>query len=121
MLEMTRDALIDTVIGAEEGEINGIDVGKKHLGVGKNVGKNVGKKSQGVGKNELEIRGGSGSNLQEQVIALLGKDPSLSAAKLASILGLSTRHIERLFADLKESGRIERVGSRRGGHWVIKH
>ncbi|MBQ9002936.1 MAG: Fic family protein [Eggerthellaceae bacterium] len=108
MLEMTRDALTDVFVRAENGYV-GENVGE----TAQNVGENVGETAQNVGEND-------GDNPQERIVELLTGDPSLSAAKLADRLGLSTRHIERVLAELREAGIIERSGSARGGHWIVR-
>ena len=71
--------------------------------VGINVGINVGIKTA------------------DKVINLLEEEPKLSAVKIAEILGITSRQAERILADLKSSGRIERIGSNKAGYWKINH
>jgi len=39
---------------------------------------------------------------------------------LASVLGITQRAVEKQLASLKKQGKIERVGSKRAGHWEVK-
>jgi len=69
-----------------------------------NVGVNVG---VSVGVNE------------QRVLDLLAADLSLTAARIAEQLGISTRQAERLLAALKQKNLIRRKGADRNGHWEI--
>jgi Fic family protein len=71
--------------------------------VGVNVGVNVGV-SRGTG---------------DQVLALLVREPRLSAKELANALNKTSRTIERQLKLLREQGRIKRVGSDKAGHWEV--
>jgi len=67
--------------------------------VGANVGANVG--------------------VNEQIVAFLKREPRLSAKELASLLNKTTRTVERHIKELREQGRLRRVGSDKSGHWEI--
>jgi Fic family protein len=67
--------------------------------VGANVGVNVG--------------------VTNQMLALLAKEPGLSAKDIAGLLNKTPRTIERHLQALREQGRIQRVGSDKAGHWEI--
>jgi len=54
-----------------------------------------------------------------QILALLTKQPQLSAREIASLLNKTTRTIERHLKALREQGQILRVGSDKVGHWQI--
>ena len=43
----------------------------------------------------------------------------MTISKLAGILGVTTRAIEKQIAKLQEQGRLRRVGPARGGHWEV--
>jgi len=58
--------------------------------------------------------------MSEAIIALLKTDKTLSSAALASRIGTSSRTVERGLRKLRESGIIERIGPKKGGHWVVK-
>ena len=49
----------------------------------------------------------------------LSKMPSLTAAKLAEIIGVSKPTVERAIKSLKEKGFIVREGSFKSGKWII--
>jgi ATP-dependent DNA helicase RecG len=48
------------------------------------------------------------------------EDPQISAKAIAERLGLTTRAVEKGIRALKSKDSIERIGSAKGGHWVIK-
>jgi predicted HTH transcriptional regulator len=76
-----------------------IDVATQTIGdVGVNVGANVG--------------------VTGQMLALLAKEPRLSAKDIAGLLN-TPRTIERFLKALREPGRMQRVGSDKAGHWKI--
>lgn len=54
-----------------------------------------------------------------QILALLTKQPQLSAGEVASLLNKTTRTIERHLKALREQGRIQRVGSDKVGYWQM--
>ena len=47
------------------------------------------------------------------------ENPTVTAAELASMLGLTSRHIQRLIKDLVENEIIRREGGRKFGKWII--
>lgn len=59
------------------------------------------------------------SALEDTLITQIRSDPNISQAELADILGVSRRIIQKLMNELKNSGRIQRVGGKRFGHWEI--
>lgn len=59
------------------------------------------------------------SALEDNIITQIRSDPNISQAELADILGVSRRIIQKLMNELKNSGRIQRVGGKRFGHWEI--
>lgn len=73
--------------------------------VGVNVGKNVGINSD---------------TTEEKVLLLLQQDSRLTSKVLASTLGISQRQVERILKKLKETGRLIRHGSPKGGCWEVK-
>ena len=60
------------------------------------------------------------SESSEKVINLIRSNPHITASELANSISISSRAIEKIIESLKESGHIERKGSRKTGHWVIK-
>lgn len=57
---------------------------------------------------------------EQEVLAEIQKDNSATAANIANQCQVTTRTIERTIKSLKEKGIIERVGSDKAGHWIIK-
>ncbi len=80
--------------------------------MGKKVGEKVGEK---VGKKVGE----SLTANQRSILALLQQNPRMSARALAEHIGISSRKIEQNIAKLKALGRLQRIGSAKGGHWEI--
>ena len=63
-----------------------------------------------VGINETE----------ERAMVLLKGDPRLTAASLATALGVEKRHAERILAALKKKTGLKRRGSRKSGEWYFE-
>ena len=76
---------------------------KKSLCVGNHVGNPVGNRK---------------GDLPAQILELIKGDASLSASKMAGIIGVTTRTVERVLSNLRENGPVRRVGGTRG-HWVV--
>ena len=68
-------------------------------GVGVNVGVNVG--------------------VKDEIMAFLKREPALSAKELATLLNKTTRTIERHIKELRDQGRLKRIGSDKAGHWEV--
>ena len=75
--------------------------------IGDNIGENIG---DSVGVNET----------QKQIIAKMSENPKISAKAIAAEIGIASRNVEANIKSLKKAGLIERVGSAKGGHWVVK-
>ncbi len=54
-----------------------------------------------------------------EILTRLAENPDMTISKLAGILGVTTRAIEKQLAKLQEQGRLRRVGPARGGHWEV--
>ena len=57
---------------------------------------------------------------REKIIALLESNGNMTTKTLSEAIGISAKSIEKHLANLKKSGRIERVGSDKGGYWIVK-
>lgn len=55
----------------------------------------------------------------DAILNLLCKQPELSFPQIAGTLGKSESAIKRAIRKLRESGRLERVGPDKGGHWKV--
>ena len=53
------------------------------------------------------------------VLHLLAEDPSLTVPQLAAHLEKSELTIHRAIRSLRESGRLQRIGPDKGGHWKV--
>jgi len=71
----------------------------------------VGEKSKKVGEKLTEN--------QQAILKYIKEDNKISANKLSKNIGISQRKIEDNILKLKNKKRIKRVGSPRGGHWLI--
>ena len=61
----------------------------------------------------------SSEALENDALAYFSANPKGNVSTMAQELDCSKRTAERLVAKLKEAGRLERVGSPRGGHWAV--
>lgn len=59
-------------------------------------------------------------NRFKKILNLLNTNNKLSAQELSEYLGVSKRTIQRDLNKLKENGKLERIGSEKGGYWKIK-
>jgi len=55
----------------------------------------------------------------EKIITLMKEEPELSAKEIGVRLDMTPRGIEKQIAALKKSGKIQRVGPAKGGHWEV--
>ena len=58
--------------------------------------------------------------LVQKILEVLRNKPGISQSEMAEELGTTRRVIQKKTTLLKEAGRIERVGGKRYGHWVIR-
>ena len=56
----------------------------------------------------------------EKIIIEIRKNRNITIAELSRIADVTTRSVERNFKKLQESGRLERIGPDKGGHWSVK-
>ena len=54
-----------------------------------------------------------------KILALIHFNNRISAKMLAEQLVLSTRQVERLITGLKKEGYLVRMGSAKGGYWIV--
>ncbi len=59
-------------------------------------------------------------SMANRALAFFSANPKGNLPGLAAELGCSKRTAERFVARLKEDGQLERVGSSRGGQWVVR-
>lgn len=56
---------------------------------------------------------------REKILELLKTDPNMTRADLALQLTKSESTIKEYLANLKSEGRLKRIGSDRGGYWMV--
>ncbi|BBL67820.1 HTH domain-containing protein [Methanoculleus chikugoensis] len=56
----------------------------------------------------------------EKILVLLKAEPRLAAREIAERLEITQRAVEKQIANLREDGRLRRIGSARGGHWEVR-
>ena len=83
------------------------EVLKAQSDVGVNVGVNVGLTNRAIA-------------VQEELLALVRENPTMTVAQMGEALGVSRRQAERLVAALKAAGRLVRVGASRNGRWEVQ-
>ena len=72
------------------------------------------------GKSNADIADEKGLNYQQlRVLGYLRADRHTTAAKIAAVLDMSARQIERMLADMKAKGILRRIGANRNGYWEI--
>ena len=76
------------------------------------------KQDVGHGVNGGVNRGVNAMPVTDSVINALWNDPKLSARKIASLLGVGTRTVQRTLKTLQDAGRIRRIGGTRG-RWEV--
>src|SRR5207237_787529 len=61
----------------------------------------------------------SSEKSSEKILSLVRMESTLSAREIALRLGITPRAVEKQIAKLRKDGRLERVGSAKGGHWHV--
>ena len=93
-----------------------INYNQENVGINEEI--NVGIKQENVGikyseKMNTEIRHNS-------ILNIIRENGNISAIEISKILNVSARTIERDLKEFKEENKIEYVGSRKSGKWIIK-
>ena len=81
------------------------------------VRRKFGEKSE---KDQIEIKKGSITDIQKQILEILSEDNQCSARKIAEQIGVSSRSIESNIKKLKGYGMLTRYGSARSGYWKVE-
>jgi ATP-dependent DNA helicase RecG len=78
-------------------------------------------KSSVKGSVKSSVKGSVKSSVKSSVKILraIRDDKFITTTKLAEIIGISKRAVEKQIAKLKSEGKLKRVGSARGGHWEV--
>ena len=56
---------------------------------------------------------------QQQILDIISADSTITIAELANQLQISTTAVSNAIKVLKKKQRIDRKGSKKGGHWLI--
>lgn len=56
---------------------------------------------------------------EKKIIEEISKNPKITAEKLSELIGINLRNTKKNIGKLKKKGILERVGSRRSGHWQL--
>ena len=56
-----------------------------------------------------------------KILELILDNPTATMAEMVERLGVTKRTVEREVKQLRKTGRIERIGSKRFGHWKINN
>lgn len=62
---------------------------------------------------------GLGESPQAKILALISASPTITTTQLAARLDVSTTAIDKSLKRLKDAGRLQRIGSAKGGHWKV--
>ena len=59
------------------------------------------------------------SAIKERILELISEDNVISADAMATLIGISSRAVEKNIKQLRDAGILERINGDRGGHWKI--
>jgi ATP-dependent DNA helicase RecG len=68
---------------------------------------------------QRSLTGKTTGKTHEAVLTLLAAEPSLSIPEVAERIGKGPRATERIIRRLREAGKLERIGSAKGGSWKV--
>ena len=93
-----------------------INYNQENVGINEEI--NVGIKRENVGINDSEK---TNTELRyNSILNIIKENGNISAIEISKILNVTARTIERDLKELKEQNKIEYVGSRKSGKWIIK-
>jgi Fic family protein len=109
-IEFTLSALLEAI----EAQVNHIDE--------KNPGSEVG--GEGFGEKFVEnvnefVEKFVENSTQKAIIRLMIEQPTISAKAISENIGMSSRGVQKSIDVLKKRGLVERVGSAKGGRWLV--
>ena len=76
-------------------------------------------KSMNDGEEIIQIGGEKKQKSREKILQILKEHPDYSARKLAEIVGVTPKAIEKHLVKLKAEGFIQRKGPDKGGQWIV--
>ena len=60
-----------------------------------------------------------GDTMALKIIEIISSKPDITLDQLSAEAGIARRTLVRYMSKLKNEGRIERIGGKRYGHWII--
>ena len=93
-----------------------INYKRENVGINEEI--NVGIKRENVGINDSEKM--NTELRQNSILKIIKENGNISAIEISKILNFTARTIERDLKEFKEGNKIEYVGSRKSGKWIIK-
>ncbi len=60
------------------------------------------------------------TEVQRTIMSLMLEQPTISAKSISEKVGMSSRGVQKNIDTLKKAGLVDRSGSAKGGHWVVK-
>jgi ATP-dependent DNA helicase RecG len=73
----------------------------------------------GINGGDVGLSGGINGGNRIVVMDILRSDSAITTANISKQTGIPTRTVERIVAELKKDGIVERVGSKKAGYWRI--
>ncbi len=108
----------------DEGDVFRITVPLDESLGGENTEKSTQGESTPTQDTEKSTQGESDANkitiLDEKILTIIAKNPSLTQADLAIQLGVNLNTLKYRIKRLKSMGRLERIGSSQKGYWMVK-
>ena len=68
---------------------------------------------------DITIAASGKQKTEDRIVNLLRENPKHTTKTLAEVIGITTKGIEKQLSKLKSQGRIERIGSAKGGVWKV--
>ena len=93
-----------------------INYKRENVGINEEI--NVGIKRENVGINDSEKM--NTELRQNSILKIIKDNGNISAIEISKILNVTAITIERDLKEIKEQNKIEYVGSRKSGKWIIK-
>ena len=91
-------------------------------GTSEQVGNGSGPENNGSGPENGEESLGNHNSISvqyEQILACINDNSIITMEEIQQATGIAIRTIKRRLSELKQSGRLRRVGPDKGGHWEV--
>ena len=111
-----HDDVVNDVINKPNVGIN-VGINKSDVGInrGDDVVKDVQKRQDDVVNDAVKF-----TEKEEIAVKALIRDPRLSAAKLADLIGVKQRQAQRIITSLKNKAGLKRRGADKNGEWYFE-